>query len=96
MNQNLYQLVSDDEFLDGCDNCVVDVLNDSGFQWSKSFIQKPVVDWNQLQYQNKYHSYDYVASKFPGDWSNIPGFDKVIEQISDENQLTPLEEMQER
>lgn len=91
MDQNLYQLVSDDD----CNCVVVDVLNDEGFQWNNSSIQKPVVDWSQLQYQNTYKTYDYVASKFAGDWSNIPGFDKVIEQISD-RQMTPLEELQER
>ena len=73
----------------------IDWLNDKGFQWYNSSILKPVVDWNKLQYQNTYKSTDYVASKFSGDWSNIPGFDKVIEQMS-VRQLTPLEEMQER
>mmetsp|Transcript_20953 Transcript_20953/g.21628 ORF Transcript_20953/g.21628 Transcript_20953/m.21628 type:complete len:87 (-) Transcript_20953:203-463(-) len=39
------------------------------------------LDWSQLQYNNIYRSYDYFASKFRGDYSNIPGFDKVLQQI---------------
>ena len=49
-------------------------------------------DWSQLRYNSLYHSYDYVASKFRGDYSNIPGFDEVIENIAN-NSKSPLEEI---
>ena len=29
------------------------------------------LDWSQLQYNTFYHSYNYIASKFRGDYSNI-------------------------
>ncbi len=54
-----------------------------------------VVDWNQLQYQQIYKSPEYVASKFSGDFSNITGFDKIIENIA-LNTMTPLEELLSR
>ena len=56
---------------------------------------KPLVDWNQLQYQNIYHTPEYVASKFSGNYSNIPGFNKIIDKIA-VNTLTPLEELLSR
>lgn len=95
MDQNLYELVSEDNCDEDCNCVIVDVLHDEGFQWNSQPDQQTAVDWNQLQYQNMYQSYDYMASKFSGDWSNIPGFDKVIEQMSG-RQLSPLEELQER
>jgi hypothetical protein len=54
--------------------------------------QKESLDWSQLQYNSFYHTYNYIASKFRGDYSNIPGFDKVIENITI-NTKSPLEEI---
>ena len=73
----------------------IDVINNPMFQWSDTLNLPQVVDWNQLQYQNIYHTPEYVASKFLGNFSNIPGFDKIIENIA-MNTMTPLEELLSR
>ena len=73
----------------------IDVINNPMFQWSDTLNLPQVVDWNQLQYQNVYHTPEYVASKFLGNFSNIPGFDKIIENIA-MNTMTPLEELLSR
>lgn len=39
------------------------------------------LDWSQLQYNSLYHTYNFIASEFRGDYSNIPEFDKIIENI---------------
>ncbi len=65
------------------------------FQWHETLNTPEVIDWNQLQYQNIYHTPEYVASKFLGTYSNIPGFDKIIDKIA-VNTLTPLEELLSR
>lgn len=98
MDTNLYELANDEYECDEVNSVTVevDVLNDNGFQWGNTLVQKDIVDWSQLQYQNQYHNFNYIASKFRGDWSNIPGFDKVIEYIAGYNKLTPMEEMEER
>ena len=76
-------------------NITIDLENDPNFQWEDTWGSKPLVDWNQLQYQQIYKSTDYVASKFSGDFSNIKGFDKIIENIA-MNTMTPLEELLSR
>ena len=76
-------------------NITIDLENDPNFQWGDTWGAKPLVDWNQLQYQNIYHTPEYVASKFLGNFSNIPGFDKIIGNIA-MNTMTPLEELLSR
>ena len=70
----------------------IDVINNPMFQWVNTLNLPEIVDWNKLQYQNIYHTPEYVASKFSGIYSNIPGFDKIIDKIAI-NTLTPLEEL---
>ena len=77
-------------------NITIDFENDPNFQWGDTWGAKPlVVDWNQLQYQQIYKSTEYVASKFSGDFSNITGFNKIIENIA-MNTMTPLQELLSR
>lgn len=68
-------------------------LNEQCFNYS---IHIPdILDWDKLQYNNLYKSYDYFDSRFSGDYSHIPGFDLIIMKMA-EDALTPFEEMQHR
>jgi len=73
----------------------IDVINNPMFHWTETLNLPSAVDWNQLQYQQIYKSPEYVASKFSGDFSNITGFDKIIDKIA-VNSVTPLEELLSR
>jgi hypothetical protein len=73
-------------------NITIDLENDPNFQWGDTWGAKPLVDWNQLQYQNIYKSSEYVASKFTGDFSHLQGFEKIIENIATKT-ITPLDEL---
>lgn len=56
-----------------------------------------IIDIEKLKYNSFYRSYEFVESKFPKGYENIPGFDKVIQSIADELKLTsPLEEITKR
>ena len=76
-------------------NITIDLENDPNFQLGDTWGAKTLVDWNQLQYQNIYHTPEYVGSKFLGAYSNIKGFDEIIDKIA-VNTLTPLEELLSR
>ncbi len=73
----------------------VDVVNNPMFHWTDTLNIPQVVDWNQLQYQNTYKSLDYVASKFTGDFSHLPGFDKIIQNVAMKT-TSPLDELLSR
>ena len=68
-------------------------LNDPRLDFSIKLADK--VDWSKLQYTNSYKSFDYFDSRFSGDYSHIPGFDLIIQNMADKA-LTPYEEMQQR
>ena len=54
-------------------------LNEQCFNYS---IHTPdILDWSKLQYNNIYKSYEYFESRFSGDYSHIPGFDKIIQNM---------------
>ncbi len=53
------------------------------------------IDWDKLNYNGYYKSHDFYASKFTGDYSHIPGFDKIIEEMA-KNGKTLCEEWNER
>ena len=56
------------------------------------------VDFSKLQYNSRYHSYDFYSRKFPKQWSNNPLFSPLIESIADQaktNNVTPLQELDE-
>ena len=60
----------------------------------KNIVQ---IDPQKISYYDYYQSYDFHESKFKGDYSSIPGFDKVIENMSKlaiENNITPLKEIE--
>lgn len=54
------------------------------------------VDFSKLQYNSRYHSYDYYGVKFPKGWSNEPTFIGLIQSIADKakaNNINPLDEI---
>ena len=54
------------------------------------------IDWSKVQYNAFYKSPSFFESKFPeGLADNLPGFDKVLENMAC-NAQSPLEEMLER
>ena len=50
------------------------------------------LDVYKIAYNLRYKTTEYWESKFPDGYQNIPGFEKIIEKISEEA-LTPLEEI---
>ena len=54
--------------------------------------QNPEIDIYKLAYNLRYNTTEYWESKFPDGYQNIPGFDKIIEKITEEA-LSPLEEI---
>ena len=57
-----------------------------------SLNQNNELDVYKIAYNLRYKTTEYWESKFPDGYQNIPGFDKIIEKISEEA-LTPLEEI---
>lgn len=53
------------------------------------------LDWEKLQYNNKYKSKEFFENQFPDGMLSLPGFDKVIEMMVMKAK-TPLQEMEER
>lgn len=56
------------------------------------------IDYNKLQYNSRYQSYDYYGAKFPRGWSDSPLFSPLIESIANKaklNNITPLQELDE-
>lgn len=55
------------------------------------------VDVARLQYNAFYRSYGFYLNKFPQGLENLPGFNKVIETIQEQNaDNTPLKEIIEK
>jgi hypothetical protein len=52
-------------------------------------------DPTKLWFNEYYKSFEYAASKFPDGWQSIPGFDKVIQHIADNN-ISPFDEIELR
>ncbi len=59
-------------------------------------IDNSCIDFNKLQYNSRYHSYDFYAKKFPRNWGDNPLFSDLINIISNTaktNNITPLQEL---
>ncbi len=60
-------------------------------------LDNACVDFNKLQYNSRYHSYDFFGAKFPKGWCNEPLFIPLIESIAESakaNNISPLTELQ--
>ena len=61
--------------------------------------QNNIIDFEKLKYNAFYRSYEFYENKFPKGYENIPGFNKIIENIAlqaEEENKTPLQEIIER
>ena len=59
-------------------------------------IDNSCIDFNKLQYNSRYHSYDFYGAKFPKGWSDNPLFSDLINIISNAakmNNISPLQEL---
>ena len=59
-------------------------------------IDDNIIDWNKLQYNNRYQSFEFYASKFPRGWDQEELFIPIIEHIADKakiNKISPLDEL---
>ena len=59
-------------------------------------VEKNIIDWNKLQYNSRYQSFEFFSSKFPAEWSDDILFEPVIQMIADKakiNNISPLEEL---
>ena len=51
------------------------------------------IDYNKLNYLD-YQEYDYYAKRFPPGFLSLPGFDKIILSMAEQNKnTTPLKEI---
>ena len=61
-------------------------------------LESSCIDWNKLQYNNRYQSFDFYASKFPPQFSDDALFEPIIQMIeykAKNNNKTPLNELDE-
>ena len=59
-------------------------------------IENNIIDWNKLQYNNRYQSFDFYARKFPDGFSEDFLFEPIIQMIADKaklNNVSPLIEL---
>ncbi len=48
----------------------------------KSVIE---LDWSMLLYNSLYSTYEFYEQKFPSGYENIAGFDKIIQNMAENN-----------
>ena len=72
------------------------MLNTAFYYWAPTNEEKNmiIVDESCIMYNNLYKSFEFYDNKFPDGYDNIPGFEKIIEQIVDRSQdNSPLQEL---
>jgi hypothetical protein len=60
-------------------------------------LDNACIDFNKLQYNSRYHSYEFFGAKFPKGWMSEPLFIPLIESIAESakaNNISPLTELQ--
>ena len=71
----------------------LDQLNQGILPDSLNFSLKPKtehIDYQKIQYNAFYKTFEYWSNKFPEGHQSIPGFDKIIHSLA-ENAITPLQ-----
>ena len=59
-------------------------------------IENNIIDWSKLQYNSRYHTFEFFASKFPKGWGQEELFEPIIQMIADNakiNNISPLNEL---
>jgi hypothetical protein len=76
---------------------VIELLNKGILPDELNFRDKPIepIDWAKVKYNTFYKSPEFYENKFPEGFENLPGFDKIINQMVINGKL-PLDEMLER
>ena len=72
------------------------MLNTVFSYWTPTNEEKNmiIVDESCIMYNNLYKSFEFYDNKFPDGYDNIPGFEKIIEQMVDRSQdNSPLQEL---
>jgi hypothetical protein len=82
-------------------NIIDQLVNDQCPDELNFGVDKPVtnIDIEKVKYNSFFRSFEFYENKFPSGYENIPGFDKIIVQLSvsaNENEITPLKELEER
>lgn len=75
------------------------MLNTVFSYWTPTNEEKNIiiVDESCIMYNQLYKSFEFYNDKFPEGYNNIPGFEKIIEQIVDNSQdNSPLQEIEMR
>ena len=72
------------------------MLNTAFYYWAPTNKEKSIIQLDEscVMYNNLYKSFEFYDKKFPEGHENIPGFEKIIEQIVDNSQdNSPLQEI---
>lgn len=59
-------------------------------------IENACIDWDKLQYNSRYYTFEHHAKRFPKQWANDELFIPVIENMAEQakiNNVTPLSEL---
>ena len=65
------------------------------FNYNSSDQPQQEIDWSKVAYNTFYKTPEYFLSKFPPGFENLPGADKIIDEMIIQAK-SPLEEMRER
>lgn len=60
-------------------------------------IENACIDWDKLQYNSRYYTFEHHAKRLPLQWSSDELFIPVIEHLAEQaklNNITPLNELE--
>ena len=61
-------------------------------------VDNNIIDYSKLQYNSRYHTFEFFANKFPKGFSEDPLFIPIIENMAEQAKLknqSPLKELDE-
>ena len=59
-------------------------------------VDNNIIDYSKLQYNSRYHTFEFFSSKFPKGFSEDPLFIPIIEHMAEQakiKNISPLEEL---